>query len=183
MTNGDLQTLLQIPVLSQRDGRWRNQTLGFDPAATIGDYGCLITSFAMLCNSTPSLVNDWMKANGKFQVGDCKACAATFDVPGPMGGARYVDATARYEVVPFPAASIKRVTDWLRAGKPAILEVDMQPNLVGHQMHFVLAVAAFGEPVAGNIIINDPWFEDQTTLSPRYGGDLARCLVRAVFYE
>lgn len=177
------QTLLQIPVQAQRDKRWRNETLGNDPQATIGDYGCLITSFSMLANSTPSIVNQWMRANGKFQSGDCQACAATFDVPGPMGGYRFVDATDRCETLPFPDYGIRGLTEWLKTGKPAILEVDMQPNLVGHQMHFVLAVAAFGDPIDGNIIINDPWFEDQTTLVPRYGNNLARCLVRAVFYE
>lgn len=176
-------TLLQIPVQAQRDARWRNELLGFDRVATIGQYGCLVTCFSMLANSTPSTVNAWMKANGKFQSGDCPACAATFDVPGPMGGYRYVDASNRYEFTPYPKPAIERVMNWLKAGKPAILEVDMMPTTYGHQMHFVLAVAAFGDTTSGNIVIADPWFEDQNVCAPRYGGDLARCLVRAVFYD
>lgn len=177
------QTLFQLPTQAQRDPRWRAETLGGDPYSTIGDYGCLVTCFSMLADSTPSAVNQWMKANGKFQTGACKACAATFDVPGPMGGYRYVDASDRYEYVPYPTEGIRKITRHLKEGKPAILEVDMMPNVVGHQMHFVLAVGAFGDAENGNIIINDPWFEDQTTLAPRYGNNLARCLVRAVFYE
>lgn len=183
MANDFRQTLMQIPVLAQRDRNWRNELLGGDVNSTIGDYGCLITSFAMLANSTPTAVNNWMKENDKFQTGDCKACAATFDVPGPMGGPRWVDASNRYEYHPFPDTEIKRVMEWLKMGRPAILEVDMQPNLLGHQMHFVLAVGAFGDVTNGNIIINDPWYEDQTTVAPRYGLNLARCLVRTVFYE
>ena len=33
-----------------------------------------------------------------------------------------------------------------------------------------------------NIVIVDPWHADQTTLCPRYGVNLARALVRAIYY-
>jgi len=182
MVGVTMTNYLQTPVISQRDPKWRSAKMGLSDS-TIGDYGCLLSSFAMLSGVDPLAINRAMVANGAFQIGACPACAATFDIAKFMAHAPPVlDVTNSYPYSPFPAASSRRLVDHLKSGNAAILEVDMRPDLAGHQMHFVLAVSAFGSGDTANIVIHDPWFEDETTLCPRYGLTLARALVRVIFY-
>lgn len=182
MVGVTMTNYLQTPVIAQRNPKWEDVKIGLSNS-TIGDYGCLISSFAMLAGVDPPAINRAMIANGAFQTGDCPACAATFDIAKFMSNAPAVsDVTNRYPYAPFPAASSRRLVDHLKAGNPAVLEVDMRPDLAGHQMHFVFAVSAFGSGETANVVIHDPWFEDETTICPRYGLTLARALVRVVFY-
>ena len=173
---------LETPVIDQRDRRWAFKMLG-NSDSTIGDYGCLVSSFAMLAGMLPPEVNSRMIAAGAFGTRDCPACANTFDIQKFIPSAPPIhDTTLRYPFAPFPAAACSRVVSRLKGGNPVILEVDMRPNLAGHQMHFVLGVSAFGSGESANIVIHDPWFADETTLCPRYGVNLARAIVRAVYY-
>lgn len=174
---------LQIAPLDQRDARWKTVLLGLSKDSTIGQYGCLATAFAMLAGVDPPAMNRAMIAAGAFQTGACPACAATFDIAKFMAHAPPIlEVTNSYPYAPFPAATSERLVKHLKAGNPAILEVDINPNNNTHDMHFVLAVSAYGSGDTANIVINDPWQADQTTLVPRYGLTLARALVRAVFY-
>jgi len=58
-------------ILSQRDPRWANKTLGFS-SLTIGSYGCTLTCLTMLLNRmlgynlTPDKVNDDLKKAKAF---------------------------------------------------------------------------------------------------------------------
>jgi len=52
--------------LSQRDKRWKNIKLGWSNNTTIGSHGCLITSLAMLWDTTPDKVNEWLKNNNGY---------------------------------------------------------------------------------------------------------------------
>lgn len=175
-------TWLETPVIDQRDKRWAAQTLG-NSSSTIGAYGCLVSCFSMLAGVLPPEMNRRMIDNGAYQTGDCPACAATFDIRRFIPSAPPVaDYSLRYPYAPFPVSSSARLVDWLKRGNAAVLEVDMQPALDGHQMHFVLGVSAFGFGDTANIVIHDPWFGDETLLIPRYGRNLARALVRAVYY-
>ena len=176
-------TWLQTAPLSQRDPHWKGTLLGHSPDSTIGQYGCLLTCFSMLAKVDPLAMNRAMIANGAYQTGNCPACAATFDIGKFMAHAPPIlDVTNSYPYAPFPAASSKRLVDHCKAGGVAICEVDINPNNNTHDMHFVLAVSAFGSGGVDNVVINDPWHGDQTTLTPRYGLTLARALVRVVFY-
>jgi hypothetical protein len=175
-----------IAPLSQRDARWAKTLLGNSNVSTIGAYGCLITSMAMLAGLTPDVLNLRMKPRGFQPAGSsCEACAATFDVQkfAPSAPA-LMRATQAYPYTPFPKPEIAQLVAHLREGRPAILEVDMvpYPRNNQHDQHFVLAVAAFGHDGAEQIVINDPWFGDQVTLSPRYGTTLAAALVRVIYY-
>lgn len=173
---------LQVAPLDQRDPKWSAQMLGKSDSS-IGNYGCLLTCFSMLAGMTPPEMNQRMRSLGGYQTGDCPACAATFDVQKFAAVAPPIlDVTLSYPYAPFPAASSRRLVEHLKAGNPAILEVDINPNNNTHDMHFVLAVSAFGSGDTANIVINDPWHADQTTLVPRYGLTLARALVRVIFY-
>lgn len=176
---------LEVPVLAQRDPRWASTLMGTSPDSTIGQYGCLITDFAMLAGVTPLEMNSRMRNMGGYQAGGgCPACAATFDVQRFVASAPpMIDATASYPFTPFPVAITTRLVNHLKSGAPAIIEVDSQPNTPGHQSHFVLAVSAFGVGAQAQVVIDDPWYGDQTLIEPRYGvGGLGRVLVRAVFY-
>jgi hypothetical protein len=176
-----------IKPLSQRDARWAKKMLGNSNNSTIGVYGCLITSMAMLCGLTPDVLNMRMKPRGFQPAGSaCEACAATFDAAKFAPGApALASVTASYPTRPFPRTEIMQLVAHLRAGKLAILEVDMVPYPRNSQIdqHFVLAVGVFGMAGAEQIIINDPWFGDQTTLVPRYGAMLSAALVRAIYYK
>jgi len=173
---------LQTPIIDQRNPRWKSIKLGRSDS-TIGDYGCLLCSFAMLAGIEPPEMNSRMIAAGAYQTGDCPACAATFDIQKFMSAAPPIlDVTQRYPFAPFPAAASARLVEHLKNGNPAIVEIDMRPDLAGHQMHFVLAVSAFGRGDTANIVVHDPWFSDETTLAPRYGVNLARAIVRAIYY-
>lgn len=173
---------LQVAPLDQRDPKWRADLLG-KSNSTIGAYGCLVSCFSMLAGVMPPVMNRRMILNGGYQSGDCPACAATFDVQRFFSDAPPIyDTTLRYAYAPFPAAASARLVKHLKGGEPAILEVDINPNNATHDMHFVLAVSAFGSGDTANIVINDPWHADQTTLVPRYGLTLARALVRVIYY-
>ena len=54
-----------MQILSQRDARWGNIKLGFSDLL-IKDYGCTITSLAMIIGTTPDIVNDRLKAVNGF---------------------------------------------------------------------------------------------------------------------
>ena len=151
--------------------------------STIGAYGCLLSCFSMLAGVLPPEMNSRMIASATFGVGDCAACANTFDVRKMFTNAPPIaDYTQRYPYAPFPAPASARLVAWLKRGNVAVVEVDINPNNNTHDMHFVLAVSAFGSGDTANIVINDPWTADQSTLVPRYGVNLARALVRAIYY-
>ena len=58
----------QLQVLGQRDPRWKNMRIG-NTNLTMGDYGCLVTSLAMLKGTTPDKVNRALTKNNGFTSG------------------------------------------------------------------------------------------------------------------
>jgi len=58
----------KLQPLGQRDPRWKNMKLG-RTNLTIGDYGCLITSLAMLKGTTPDKINRLLTRNNGFTSG------------------------------------------------------------------------------------------------------------------
>lgn len=58
--------MIQTPVISQRDPRWANKTLGFS-TSTIGGYGCTLTCLTSLAKlSDVGQVNEMLKALGNY---------------------------------------------------------------------------------------------------------------------
>lgn len=179
----------QAEPMYQRDPRWASVLMGRSRESTIGQYGCLMASMGMLAGRTPAQMNALAMANGGYQSAPgYEAYAATFNARQIIGSDQapeLVDAnTTPYPFTPYPAAMIKRLVAWLRAGQPAIIRVDSQPGTPGDQTHYVLGVAAYGWPdYRAQIVINDPWYGDQSLLVPRYGPDLASALVHAIYYR
>jgi len=169
-------------IQAQRDSRWARVPLGFpDSGQTIGQYGCLLTCFSMLVNSTPPVLNEQMKALNMFNVSSFNTWHINKVDPSYP---KFIGQTSRYTTVPVPSSVVKRIVDHVRANKPMFLEVDMIPYPRNNRedMHWVLPVGVYGHNGAEQIVMHDPWHGDQTTVCPRYGSSLP-AVVRAVFYE
>jgi len=52
-------------ILSQRDKRWKDVKLGTSDVSISG-YGCVITSLAMMFDTTPLVINDYLKSHGGY---------------------------------------------------------------------------------------------------------------------
>ena len=179
----------QAEQIRQTDPRWASILMGRSAESTIGMYGCLMASMGMLCGRTPVQMNTLAMANGGYQSAPGReAYAATFNVRQIIGSDQapeLLDAgTTAYPFTPYPLVLMRRLVNHLRAGQPAIIRVDSQPGTPGDQTHYVLGVACYGPSDArAQIVINDPWYGDQTLLTPRYGPDLAAALVHAIYYR
>jgi hypothetical protein len=153
-----------IEPLSQMDPRWKNKPLGQD-TLTIGKYGCLLTSLAMVANyyganETPDALNDKLKAVGGFQ----GALVIPAVMPAALPGIRYIKYVPS-ENQPAPMAEIDAS---LAASKPVIVEVDYSPA-PGLQNHWVVLYAKQGD----DYLIRDPWpyppDSQDVLLTKRYG--------------
>ena len=117
---------------SQQDGRWAGDTMGASQY-TVGDFGCLITSLAMLAKRagrsdiTPQYIAD----HGAFT-------RDGFYIGGPSG----IDETTS-------GVSWNYINGQLAAGNPVIVRL----NLSSFYTHFVVIYAKSGS----NYLIQDPW--------------------------
>lgn len=182
-----IPTLLELPVLAQRDPRWRSEKLG-NSQLTIGDYGCLLLSATNMHgiadpNVTVVQMNAALRSLGVFGTGKDGAKFATFDLRGI--GWELARVTNRYVKALMPARDVADTVAWLRSGRPAVLEVNVlkDAQLARGGQHFVLGVAAFGSDSDPQIVINDPWYNRQTTISPHYGANARIALVRSILYR
>jgi len=150
--------LLNITPLSQKDPRWGSVKLGTSNE-TIGGYGCLITSASMMLrhfgfDTDPGRLNDLLKANGGYQNGNLFVWGALEKIfNGVKFGYRY------------NGAYLDKVDEQLRAGKPVIINVDLNPATPVLDEHWVLIVGK----VNGSYIINDPWYGTQFKFEDKYG--------------
>ena len=150
--------LLNITPLSQKDPRWGSVKLGTS-SSTIGGYGCLITSASMMLrhfgfDTDPGRLNDLLKANGGYQNGNLFVWGALEKIfKGVKFGYRY------------NGAYLDKIDEQLRAGKPVIINVDLNPATSVLDEHWVLIVGK----VNGSYIINDPWYGTQFKFEDKYG--------------
>ena len=149
--------------LYQNDPRWKNDPLGFSTDSTIGTFGCLLTSLAMVANrfgydETPASLNDKMKGTGAFQGPWVRAAGISSACPR-LKYAKGVDCSGQ----PAPMADIDAA---LAAGKPVIAEVDYSPD-PGVQNHWIVIYAKQGD----DYLVRDPWNNPAKngTLIQRYG--------------
>lgn len=165
---------LTWPILWQRDPRWKDKPLGTS-SSTLGGYGCLVTCFAMLAGLMPDTMNAEMVKRGMFYQ---QNLAATFDISPINSRIKFLGTYGRY-YSDIPAADMKKLTDHLQSGQPAILEVDINAAQQGLQQHFVLATGI----VNGKIVCNDPWIGDNAPVSPRYGNTDSLAIWRFILYS
>ena len=177
-----------LPIMGQRDPRWAALKIGYGDG-TVGQYGCLFSSLAMLAfHDQPIVVStsvaalmDAMKGNGNYTpeggnylqsadigaitAGSVKFVKASDLFPGP------VDAKSMYELNSFLAADVNNY---------AIIEVDnrgdnLTPDPHAAHQHFVVMLDATGA-------IHDPWYGDKATIT-RYGSTPAKAIWRYILYS
>ncbi|MBI3977046.1 MAG: C39 family peptidase [Chloroflexi bacterium] len=142
---------LVVPRLSQRDGRWADIPLGFNKPGdtlnrlplTIGNFGCFITSFAMVFNfyqpgfTDPKLINEALKAKNGF-----------------VNGGELVWSKVN-EVAPTGVRWLGFGNDWgrtdqeLAAGRPVLAEVSGGKT----SQHMVVITGKSGNAYT----LNDSW--------------------------
>ncbi len=168
-------------TLYQNDPRWKDKPLGFatDAGSTLGQFGCLLTSLAMVANAlgadeTPDTLNEKMKAAQAFQGPWVRAHLIGAAVPG-LRVARNVECRD----VPAPLADLDAS---LAAGRPVIVLVDYSPD-PGVQDHWIVVYAKQGD----DYLIRDPWqgAKSSQTLVQKYGfaGTPADIINRVIWIE
>lgn len=172
---------LIVPLFGQRDSRWFSKILGTG-GTTIGDYGCLLTSIAMLA-----------KYFGKDTDPD-RLNTALIGVKGFLNGNLYkwyegvtkvysdiICTKIVYTPQPVTAAQFAEMRAELDAGRPVVLFVDFKPETAAVDMHFILLVAY--ELVNGkySYFVHDPWWGDYSNLN-RYG-DPVKAIQQYVFHS
>ena len=157
--------MASLQLFSQQDPRWKGDLLGTDKSSTIGSYGCLLTSMAMVSsaygfNVTPEQLNAQMRQAGGFQGAFVMPVFISKAVPG-MRQVNYIEC-------PNQPAPLAEIDSYLAAGKPVIVEVDYSPN-AGIQNHWIVLTSKKGD----DYIVQDPWpypsDSKEITLVSKYG--------------
>ncbi len=157
-------------VLSQRDPRWKDEQLGFNPSVTLGTDGDALTCLAMLVNGfgfneTPSSLNAKLKALGNG-VGFLGGLIVWPGLASAFPGLLFQRIVVCRDT-PAPIADIDASLD---AGQPLLVEIDRSPT-PGLQNHWVLVYAR----QADDYLILDPFPQPPDNaparLIARYGAD------------
>lgn len=142
---------LDIPLISQKDPKWRYTKLGTS-ALTIGSDGCLLCCHAMLLqyyshNYTPITLNELYKEKGVYQntnlIDYWKIPTVFPDIVVPPGG---------FIQCPDVPAPLNVIDGYLNLKMPVIALVDFDKVTQGMQGHFVLIIGKDNE----DYFINDP---------------------------
>jgi len=165
--------LIETPLFSQLDPRWRYKKLGTS-ASTIGGYGCLLTSATMVCahygkNTNPDLLNQAMIRVNGYANGNLWKFWSLSAVYPDITIRDYVDC----EKVPAPLALIDTR---LAEGIPVIVKVDYYPGGTVQQ-HWVVLCGKSGD----DYIVADPISGTRILFRQKYG-DPARYIFRVVTY-
>ena len=169
---------MTLQILGQRDSRWAHMLLGTATDSTIGNYGCLLTCYAMLAGTDVPTMNELRKQTGGFN----GAYSTGYDISAAAPKVKFLSASKDYWDR-VPDAAIANIVADIHAGYYYIILVDATPTVPGigpDDTHFVLAT---GVSSSGGIIINDPWYGDQRTLSPTYGKDDGTAIYKVYKYQ
>ena len=171
--------ILDVPLLSQRDRRWADVTLG-QPTGhgkTIGNWGCLLVAYTMqaahlgLHPPDPERMNALMVSRRAIVQQFVQPAALSTTFPDSLKYDGYLNRDN-----PRMADKIR---ECLRAGMPVPARVDFNPATAQWEQHWVLIV---GEAVSGDWLIADPWHGDMIQLSTRYG-IAGSDVLEAIFYK
>lgn len=161
--------MITIKPLSQRDGRWKAEKLGFS-TLTIGSHGCLVTCFAMALGVTPPEFNRRMKAVNGFTGANVYWKMVEVAYPNAV----YEKAIDCY-YVPAP---LDLINSLLSRGVPVMAQVDFDRSTPQLDQHWVLIIGRNG----GDYWINDPWTGQTVSFLAAYG-DPARWIFRIRAYR
>lgn len=169
------------PIWSQRDPRWKDTKLGFGNT-TIGQYGCLVTSVAMMVSHayikdyTPADVNERLKEVDGF-VGSNKNLMVFSKVVEAYPEFLKMAGLHRY---PYPqSADVSLIGE----ADYAIVQVDMQVADPDLDEHWVIVVDREDD---GDLVIHDPWTGKRTSMPPAYakvGWTAAECIFAIALWD
>lgn len=175
-----------VPIYGQRDPRWAFEKLGFG-VETIGNYGCVITSLAMMLSAiedaeiTPLDVNDELKAVDGF-AGDTRNLVVWKSVEDAFPSVSF----GGLDVCVTVAAPVDKIDKRIAVDDCfCIVQVDMNPSpeVPGIQGHYVLIVAGNGKD---GYTIHDPWHAQALAMPPAYcreGWNAARAITRVTYWS
>jgi len=162
--------------LYQNDPRWKDKTLGHGTSETIGMYGCLLTSMAMVANhfggsETVESFNEKMRQSGGFQVQWIKPAMISSVYPNVKYQKR-----AKCSDQPAPLGEIDAALD---AGSLVVVMVDRSPA-PGIQGHWIVLRKKQG----GDYLIWDPWKSAGAadTLTGRYSHGAPADIIQDVIW-
>lgn len=163
--------------LYQNDPRWKDTILGNGRSETIGEFGCLLTSLAMVANhfggnETVATFNEKMKQNNGFVNQWIKPAMISAVYPNVKYQKR-----VQCENQPAPMAEIDA---GLSAGSMIVVMVDGSPR-PGLQNHWIV----LHEKVGDDYGIWDPWYspDKPKTLRGRYShGDPAAIIQDVIWF-
>ena len=163
--------------LYQNDPRWKDTVLGHGAAETIGMYGCLLTSLAMVANhfggnETVATFNDKMKQNNGFMNQWIKPALISAVYPNVKYQKR-----VQCENQPAPLTEIDA---GLAAGSLVVVMIDRSPS-AGIQGHWIVLHAKVGDD---DYAIWDPWNTPGAakTLHGRYGHGAPADIIQDVIW-
>ena len=121
---------------SQNDPKWKKQVLGFDKTATFGQYGCLLTSLAIVATHygheiDPPALNAKFKSVGGFAVRSAYLVTRALKVAVP-------GMDINFQACAAVRAPMDQINACLDKNQPVILEVDWSPA-AGLQTHYLVA--------------------------------------------
>jgi hypothetical protein len=167
--------IVPVTPLSQRDRRWGKTLLGNSQKENIHNYGCLVTSIAMIARSTPPEVNQKLVRNGCFHPepnGAYISKLTGYESFGLPRFAKVLGAYGEYRFRPFdhvkelldaPYAIVevnfRRITTRAFTEMPVYHEPSVTRD-INFSQHFLACVD--GE-------FFDPWFGDKCDVGARYG--------------
>lgn len=165
---------------SQRDPQWAGQRLGTVNGATIGQYGCYVTSFAMTAGYfghqiTPNALDDIFTNKNLYADGDL--ISNDNDLSQVFSDIQFVQA---YSYVNDPADLnlLKELSG--NDSIAVILEVDFDHNPTdGLQTHFV----CLHEYDGNTFKIYDPWYGTDDDFSLHYGDNPAQTILKFIVYK
>jgi hypothetical protein len=141
---------------------------------------------AMMAGTDPRTMNVALRNAGNFRAEPKGGYLASFDI---LKATQQLGTNARpiklLKVSPqhqdaFPWVLIFELFDHLKAGKPAIIEVDSNLVTVALNQHFVLATDILG---VDGVQINDPWFYETASITKHYGATLPKAIWRTFLYD
>ncbi|HLF28206.1 MAG TPA: C39 family peptidase [Anaerolineae bacterium] len=175
---------LSVPLVGQRDERWRNVLLG-NSGETIGNYGCAIACLAMLgahAQREPvqplDVLNNMLRSVGGFYNRNLLRWGITHTIYSNL---RYVGRIDIGVNRPATVQEMRTIYDALSRAAPIIIYVDSREKEPGLQQHFVLVVGA--DAAEQSLVIHDPWFGDATCLCPRYGPTPQEAVCGVIIYD
>jgi len=153
--------------------------MGLDEEATIGQYGCLLTSFSMVAgyfkhDATPDVLNSIFTTNGVYVAGDLLTDWALQTVFGDCKHVGSLD----YGNLPADMRRLRQLSANLKLAVILELDYDHDPN-DGIQTHFVVLVGYNGD----TFHIADPWTGTVVEFKDVYGKTPEKTLQKFIIYR